>query len=67
MSDDDKSLRTTTTDRQNAVSYKCVMLGDAAVGKTCIVQRFLTRVYKEHAATAAQDFSSKTMSVVENG
>jgi GTPase SAR1 family protein len=39
------------------------MLGDQAVGKTCIVQRFLKGEFKVQPTTQGMDFKSKTMAV----
>lgn len=52
-----------TSSSTNAVSFKIVMLGDASVGKTCLVNRFIKGSFANTDATLAQDFKSKTMKV----
>lgn len=56
-----------SSDKGNVPSFKIVMLGDASVGKTCLVNRFIKNSYFEAEATLAQDFKSKTVSVNKNG
>ena len=44
--------------------FKCVVLGDANVGKTTLIQRFITNKFVELSApTQGQDFFSKTVHV----
>ncbi len=43
------------------------MLGDQSVGKTCLVNRFVKNSYFEQAATLAQDFKSKNVTVAHEG
>lgn len=42
--------------------FKIVLIGDAGVGKTCIVQRFRTGTFVErHGSTIGVDFTMKTL------
>ncbi|XP_014663441.1 PREDICTED: ras-related protein Rab-43-like isoform X2 [Priapulus caudatus] len=42
--------------------FKIVLIGDAGVGKTCVVQRFKTGVFTErHGSTIGVDFTMKTL------
>lgn len=42
--------------------FKIVLIGDAGVGKTCIVQRFKTGMFTErHGSTIGVDFTMKTL------
>ena len=43
------------------------MLGDASVGKTCIVNRFIKNSFASVDATLAQDFKSKALKIVVDG
>ena len=43
--------------------FKVVMLGDAGVGKTCIVNRYVTNSYLEQDATMGSNYSSKVLMV----
>ena len=41
-----------------------MLLGDSAVGKTCLIQRFYTRKYTDtHAPNINMDFVSKCIKV----
>ena len=51
------------SDRLQATPFKVVMLGDASVGKTCLVNRFVKNTYQIYEATMAQDFQSKTVKI----
>ena len=42
-----------SSDKGNVPSFKIVMLGDASVGKTCLVNRFIKNSYFEAEATLA--------------
>ena len=44
-------------------SYKVVMLGDAGVGKTCIVNRYIKNNFTQVESTLGSNFSSKLLSV----
>ena len=45
-------------------SFKVVMLGDAGVGKTCIVQRYITGAFSDQTeSTLGSNFFKKTISV----
>ncbi|XP_069142342.1 ras-related protein Rab-43-like [Argopecten irradians] len=55
-----------TTDSDDAFDYlfKIVLIGDAGVGKTCVVQRFKSGTYVEkHGSTIGVDFTMKTMQI----
>ncbi|XP_013407044.2 ras-related protein Rab-43-like [Lingula anatina] len=42
--------------------FKIVLIGDAGVGKTCVVQRFKSGTYTEkHGSTIGVDFTMKTL------
>ena len=42
--------------------FKIVLIGDAGVGKTCIVQRFRSGTFIErHGSTIGVDFTMKTL------
>ena len=42
--------------------FKIVLIGDAGVGKTCVVQRFKCGTYVErHGSTIGVDFTMKTL------
>ncbi|KAH3892506.1 ras-related protein Rab-43-like [Dreissena polymorpha] len=44
--------------------FKIVLIGDADVGKTCVVQRFKSGTYVEkHASTIGVDFTMRTMQI----
>ncbi|XP_052096276.1 ras-related protein Rab-43-like [Mytilus californianus] len=44
--------------------FKIVLIGDAGVGKTCVVQRFKSGTYVEkHGSTIGVDFTMKTLKV----
>ena len=44
-------------------SFKVVMLGDAGVGKTCIVNRLLKNTFTHTESTLGSSFSSKVFTV----
>ena len=44
-------------------SYKIVMLGDAGVGKTCIVNRYIKGQFSETEATLGSNYSAKVIEV----
>ena len=51
-------------DQDEAFDYlfKIVLIGDAGVGKTCVVQRFKCGTYVErHGSTIGVDFTMKTL------
>ncbi len=48
-------------------SYKIVMLGDAGVGKTCIVNRYCKGQFSETEATLGSNYSAKTLDVSPDG
>lgn len=44
--------------------FKIVLIGDAGVGKTCVVQRFKSGTYVEkHGSTIGVDFTMKTLQI----
>ncbi len=44
--------------------FKIVLIGDAGVGKTCVVQRFKSGTFLErHGSTIGVDFTMKTLSL----
>ncbi|XP_059142791.1 ras-related protein Rab-43-like [Physella acuta] len=44
--------------------FKIVLIGDAGVGKTCVVQRFKSGTYTEkHGSTIGVDFTMKTLNI----
>jgi hypothetical protein len=52
------------TDDQFDYLFKIVLIGDAGVGKTCVVQRFKTGNFLEkHGSTIGVDFTMKTLSL----
>ena len=44
-------------------SFKIVMLGDAGVGKTCIVNRLMKNAFTQTESTLGSNFSSKVLTV----
>ena len=48
-------------------SYKIVMLGDAGVGKTCIVNRYIKGAFSETEATLGSNYSAKVIDVSPQG
>ncbi|OWF56237.1 ras-related protein Rab-43-like [Mizuhopecten yessoensis] len=58
------SFNTTDTDDAFDYLFKIVLIGDAGVGKTCVVQRFKSGTYVEkHGSTIGVDFTMKTMQI----
>lgn len=54
------------TDSDDTFDYlfKIVLIGDAGVGKTCVVQRFKSGTYVEkHGSTIGVDFTMKTLQI----
>ena len=44
--------------------FKVVLIGDASVGKTCVVQRFKSGTFLErHGSTIGVDFTMKTLAI----
>jgi len=44
--------------------FKLVLIGDAGVGKTCVVQRFMGSAFVErHSSTIGVDFTMRTVVV----
>ena len=43
--------------------FKCVLLGEAGVGKTCIVNRYIKGAYLQGEATIGSSYQSKVESV----
>lgn len=55
-----------SSDADEAFDYlfKIVLIGDAGVGKTCVVQRFKSGTYTEkHGSTIGVDFTMKTLNI----
>ncbi|XP_046575278.1 ras-related protein Rab-43-like [Haliotis rubra] len=51
-------------DEQFDYLFKIVLIGDAGVGKTCVVQRFKSGTYTEkHGSTIGVDFTMKTLNI----
>ena len=48
-------------------SYKIVMLGDAGVGKTCIVNRYIKGQFSDTEATLGSNYSAKVIEVAPQG
>ena len=48
-------------------SYKIVMLGDAGVGKTCIVNRYIKGQFSDTEATLGSNYSAKVIEVAPKG
>lgn len=51
-------------DEQYDFLFKLVLVGDASVGKTCVVQRFKTGAFSERqSSTIGVDFTMKTLEI----
>ena len=48
-------------------SYKIVMLGDAGVGKTCIVNRYIKGAFSDTEATLGSNYSAKVIEISPKG
>ena len=48
-------------------SYKIVMLGDAGVGKTCIVNRYIKGQFSDTEATLGSNYSAKVIEISPTG
>lgn len=48
-------------------SYKIVMLGDAGVGKTCIVNRYIKGQFSDTEATLGSNYSAKVIEMTPPG
>ena len=48
-------------------SYKIVMLGDAGVGKTCIVNRYIKGAFSDTEATLGSNYSAKIIEISPQG
>lgn len=51
----------------DVISYKVVMLGEAGVGKTCIVNRYTKGAYSASDATIGSNYCSKIETVKPQG
>ena len=52
---------------QNQYSLKIILLGEAGVGKTCILNRFVKNEFsKEYKATIGSDFASTQVKIVDS-
>jgi len=47
--------------------YKIVMLGDAGVGKTCIVNRYVKNQFTDTESTLGSNYSAKHIEVKPQG
>lgn len=52
---------------KNIKSYKVVMLGDAGVGKTCIVNRYIKNQFSDTEATLGSNYSAKKIEISPQG
>ena len=50
-----------------AIPFKCVMLGDVSVGKTCLFKRYFYGTYEIEANTLSACFESKQVIVNPDG
>ena len=50
-------------DGGNSFSFKVIMVGEAGVGKTCIVNRLVKNSFSNVEANVGANFSSKVMTV----
>ena len=57
----------TSTRGEDQICYKVVMLGDAGVGKTCIVNRYVKGAFSEQDATLGSNYSSKVLHIQPDG
>ena len=60
------AFQTPGFDQDDAFDYlfKVVLIGDAGVGKTCVVQRFRAGTFTEkHGSTIGVDFTMKTLNL----
>ena len=48
------------------VAFKCVMLGEQSVGKTCLVNRFIKGNFAEVESTIAGDFKAKVVKIQDD-
>ena len=55
---------TSDIDEAYDLLFKLVLIGDAGVGKTCLVQRFMGACFVErHSSTIGVDFTMKTITI----
>ena len=47
--------------------YKIVMLGDAGVGKTCIVNRYVKNTFSDTESTLGSNYSAKILMLQPQG
>ena len=50
-----------------ATAYKLIVLGEAGVGKTCIINRYIKGSFITSEATIGSNYSSKTETVQPEG
>ena len=50
-------------DKKEIANYKVVMLGEAGVGKTCIVNRYVKGNFMQSESTIGSNFCSKIETV----
>ena len=55
------------SNRDGTTSYKVVMLGEAGVGKTCIVNKYIKNKYEQTETTIGSNYSSKIETVKPQG
>jgi len=57
----------TNSNKDGTTSYKLVMLGEAGVGKTCIVNKYTKNTYSIQETTIGSNYSSKIETIKPQG
>ena len=57
------SSKYSSSDMGKLIAFKCVLLGEQSVGKTCLVNRFVKGNFAEAESTIAGDFKAKVVKV----
>lgn len=52
---------------EGIANYKLVMLGEAGVGKTCLVNRYIKGAYSQAESTIGSNYCSKVETVKPQG